>query len=82
MHFLHAFDVKIERIGQRVGDFSSTEGFREFANRIFDGETWSIADFTKDFIRGNMVGAVVVSGRMRDLNLAANDLTDLIGNGV
>ncbi len=58
MHFLHAFDVKIKRIGERVGDFSGPEGFREFANRIFDGETCSIADFAEDFIRGNMVGAI------------------------
>ena len=82
MHFLHAFDVKIERIGERVGDFTGAECFGEFANRIFDGETWSIADFAKDFIRGNMVGAVVIGGRMGDFDLAADDFANLLGNGI
>ncbi len=62
MHFLHAFDVKIKRIGEWVDDFCSVEGVGEYANRIFDGESGGIAEFAEDFIRGNEVSAVVVCG--------------------
>ena len=82
MHFLHSYDVKIQRIGERVGDFSRAEGFGEFANRIFDGESWGIAEFAEDFIRGNVVGAIVVGGGMGDFDLASNDLANLLSNGV
>ena len=34
MHFLHAFDVEIKRIGERLGDFSGLEGVFEFADGI------------------------------------------------
>ena len=82
MHFLHAFDVKIKRIGERVGDFTGAECFGEFANRIFDSESWGIAEFAEDFIRGNVVGAVVIGGGMGDFDLAADDFADLLSNGV
>ena len=82
MHFLHALDVKIQRICERVGDFSRAECFGEFANRIFDGESWGIAEFAEDFIRGNVVGAIVVGGSMGDFDLASNDLANLLSNGV
>ena len=71
MHFLHALNVKIQRICERVGDFSRAECFGEFANRIFDGESWGIAEFAEDFIRGNVVGAIVVGGSMGDFDLAS-----------
>ena len=82
MHFPHAFDVKIKRIGERVGDFSGAEGFGQFANRIFDGETRRVTEFAEDFIRGNVVGAVVFGGGMGDFDLAADDFADLLGDGV
>ena len=82
MHFLHALNVKIQRICERVGDFSRAECFGEFANRIFDGESWGIAEFAEDFIRGNVVGAIVVGGSMGDFDLASNDFADLLGDGV
>ena len=82
MHFLHALNVKIQRICERVGDFSRAECFGEFANRIFDGESWGIAEFAEDFIRGNVVGAIVVGGSMGDFDLAADDFADFLGDGV
>ena len=82
MHFLHAFDVKIKRIGERVGDFSGAEGLGKFANRIFNGEPRRVADFAEDFIRGNVVGTVVVGRGMGDFDLAADDFSDLLCNGV
>ena len=82
MHFLHALNVKIQRICERVGDFSRAECFGQFANRIFDGESWGIAEFAEDFIRGNVVGAIVVGGSMGDFDLASNDLANLLSNGV
>ena len=82
MHFLHTLDVKIQGIGEWVGDFSRAECFGEFANRIFDSESWGIAEFAEDFIRGNVVGAIVVGGSMGDFDLASNDLANLLSNGV
>ena len=82
MNFLHAFDIEIKRIGERVGDFSGAEGLGKFANRIFNGEAGRVTEFAEDFIRGNVVGTVVVCGGMGDFDLAADDFADLLSNGV
>lgn len=82
MHFLHAFNVEIERIGERIGDFSGLEGVFEFADGVFDGETGGIAELAKDFIGRNVVGAVIVGGGMGDFDLAADDFADFLGDGV
>ena len=82
MHFLHAFDIEIERIGEWIGDFSGLEGVFEFADGVLDGETGGIAEFAKDFIRRNVVGAIIVSGGMGDFDLAADHFADFLGDGV
>ena len=71
MNFLHALNVKIQRICERVGDFSRAECFGEFANRIFDGETRRVTEFEENFIRGNVVGTVIVCGGMGDFDLVS-----------
>ena len=82
MNLLHSLDVKIERVGKGIGDFSGAEGFDEFADGIFDGKARGVAEFAEDFLRGNVVGTVVVRGRVGDFDMGADYVADFVGNGV
>ena len=79
---LHSLDVKIKRVCEGIGDFSSAEGFDEFADGVFDGEARRVAELAEDFFRGDVVGAVVVRGRVDDFDMRANDVADFVSDGV
>ena len=55
MDFLHPFDAKLERVSERVGDFSGTEGLCEFPEGILDGEAGYEPKLTLNFSRGDVV---------------------------
>jgi len=82
MNFLHPFNVKIKRACEGIRDLSGAEGFHEFSDGIFDREAGRETEFAEDFFRGNMVGTVVVRGRVGDFDVRANDVADFLGDGV
>ena len=82
MNLLHPFNVKIKRACEGIRDLSGAEGFHEFSYGIFDREAGRETEFAEDFFRGNMVGTVVVRGRVGDFDVRANDVADFVGDGV
>ena len=82
MNLLHPFNVKIKRACEGIRDLSGAEGFHEFSDGIFDCESGRKAEFTQDFFRGDVVGAIVVRGRVDDFDMGADDVADFVSDGV
>src|SRR5579884_612172 len=77
---LHALDVEVARVSQRVRDLAGVEGGREVAYGVLYRVLGFEAQVTPDALRRDVVGAVVVGRGGDDAHVLANHRAHRVGD--